>query len=360
LDRSLLMCVCALMGIGLVLVYSASFVFASETYGDGLYFFKRQLVFVALSLVGLGFASIFPYPYLKKFFWFFFIVLICSLVSVFAPGIGHRVGGAVRWVSLPGGLRFEPGELAKLMSPVIFAYLLTYERKETDSKGKFLSVILMVTLLPILIMLKQPDFGSSVICFLVGATLLFCFELPWRYMFITGVVAVPAIYALVMGSTYRRQRVLAFLNPWADPSHGGFQVIQSMLSLHAGGFWGVGIGKGQGKLFFLPEAHTDFILAVLGEETGFLGLILVLLLFSWIVFRGIQIAGQCKDPFGRRLALGLSSLIAFQAIINTGVVTGLLPTKGLTMPFLSYGGSSLVAVSLACGVLINIHSRSKA
>ena len=348
------------MGIGLVLVYSASFIFASETYGDGLYFFKRQLVFVVLSLVGLGFASIFPYTYLKKFFWFFFALLVGSLLAVFVPGLGHRVGGAVRWISIPGGLRFEPGELAKLMSPVIFAYLLTYEKKKTDSKWKFFYIALTVTLLPVLIMLKQPDFGSSVICFLVGATLLFCFGLPWRYLFITGVVAVPTFYALVMGKEYRRQRVLAFMNPWADPAHGGFQVIQSMLSLHAGGFWGVGIGKGQGKLFFLPEAHTDFILAVLGEETGFLGLIFVLLLFSWIIFRGIQIAGRCKDPFGRRLAMGLSALIAFQVIINTGVVTGLLPTKGLTMPFLSYGGSSLVAVSLACGVLLNIHSRSKA
>jgi len=179
------MCVCALMGIGLVLVYSASFIFASETYGDGLYFFKRQLVFVVLSLAGLGFASIFPYIYLKKFFWFFMTLLIGSLLAVFVPGVGHRVGGAIRWISLPGGLRFEPGELAKLMSPVIFAYLLTYEKKKSDSKWKFLAIVLTVTALPVLIMLKQPDFGSSVICFLVGATLLFCFGLPWRATFLS-------------------------------------------------------------------------------------------------------------------------------------------------------------------------------
>jgi cell division protein FtsW len=348
------------MGIGLVLVYSASFVFASETYGDALYFFKRQIVFVTLALAALGFASLFPYNYLKKFFWFFFVILILTLGAVFVPGLGHRVGGALRWISLSGGLRFEPGELAKLMSPVIFSYLLTYERNfKKDSPWKFPAIVGVVAFLPIFMMMRQPDFGSSVICFMVGATLLFCFGFPWRYLFVTGVIAVPTLYALVMHKAYRRQRVLAFLDPWADPSNGGFQVIQSILSLHAGGFWGVGIGKGQAKLFFLPEAHTDFILAVLGEETGLVGLICVLLLFAWIIYRGIQISLRCNDPFGKRLALGMSALIAFQALINTGVVTGLLPTKGLTMPFLSYGGSSLVAVSLACGVLINIHSRSR-
>jgi cell division protein FtsW len=196
-----------------------------------------------------------------------------------------------------------------------------------------------------------------VIFFLVGASLLFCFGLPWRYVFLSGVVAIPTFYALVMQKAYRRERVLAFLNPWADPGNGGFQVIQSLLSLHAGGLFGVGIGKGQSKLFFLPEAHTDFILAVLGEETGLIGLVVVLLLFCWLVYRGMQISLRCKEPFGKRLGFGMSALIAFQALINTGVVTGLLPTKGLTMPFLSYGGSSLVAVSLACGVLINIYSQ---
>ena len=149
------------------------------------------------------------------------------------------------------------------------------------------------------------------------------------------------------------------MNPWADPSNGGFQVIQSLLGFHAGGFWGTGLGKGQAKLFFLPEAHTDFIMAVLGEETGFIGVLFVLFLFAWLVFRGLQIAVRCADPFGKRLAIGMSSLIAYQALINAGVVTGLLPTKGLTMPFLSYGGSSLVAVSLACGVLINIQRKGQ-
>jgi cell division protein FtsW len=355
ITSSLLLCACALMGAGLVLVYSASFIFASETYGDGLFFFKRQIVYVILGLAAMGAASLVPYTILRKWFWVFFGALIFVLLAVFIPGIGHRAGGAVRWVNLPFGFHLEPGELAKLMSPVIFSFLLTYQRGKNESWWKIWIISVVVVLAPVIIMMKQPDFGSSVIFFLIGFSLLFCFGLSWRYLLGAGIMAIPLFYVFVMRVTYRRQRILAFLNPWADPSNSGFQVIQSLLGIHAGGFWGTGLGKGQAKLFFLPEAHTDFIVAVLGEETGFIGLLFVLILFGWLIFRGLQIAVQCADPFGKRLAIGMSSLIAYQAIINMGVVTGLLPTKGLTMPFLSFGGSSLISVCLACGVLVSIH-----
>jgi len=343
------------MGIGLVLVYSASFIFASEKFGDGLHFFKRQLIFVCLALVALAVTSRFPYIYFKKYFWFFFAGLIVILAAVFVPGLGHRVGGATRWINLPFGFHIEPGEIAKLMSAVTFAYLLNYEKNETNRSRIWLIGALTV-LLPVAFLLKQPDFGSSVIFFLIGLSMLFCFGLPWRYLFSALIISIPLFYVFVMRVGYRRQRVLAFLNPWADPSNSGFQVIQSLLSFHAGGLFGTGLGKGQAKLFFLPEAHTDFILSVLGEETGFVGLAFVLLLFAWLVLRGVQIAVRCSEPFGRCLAIGLSCLIGFQVVINAGVAMGLLPTKGLTMPFLSYGGSSLIAVSIACGILINIHN----
>jgi cell division protein FtsW len=348
------MCACALMGIGLVFVYSASFIFAYENYGDGLYFFKRQIIFVVLALASLGLASQVPYIFLKKYFWFFWTILVLGLCSLFVPGLGHRVGGALRWINLPLGLHAEPGEVAKLMSPVIFSYLLTRDNKSRPWL-QFWFIASAVILIPVFLLMKQPDFGSSVIFFLVGLTLLFSFGFPWKYLVSAAIVSIPLFYVLVMRVAYRRARVLAFINPWADPSNSGFQVIQSMLSIHSGGLFGAGIGKGQSKLFFLPEAHTDFILAVLGEELGFVGLLCVLALVAWLVLRGFQIAMRCDEPFGRRLAIGMSCLIAYGAIINTGVVTGLLPTKGLTMPFLSYGGSSLIAVGLACGVLINIY-----
>jgi cell division protein FtsW len=343
------------MGIGLVFVYSASFIFAYENYGDGLYFFKRQIFFVLLALASLGFASQFPYIYLKRFFGFFWLALVLGLAALFVPGLGHRVGGALRWLNLPFGFHAEPGEVAKLMSPVIFSYLLSYEKKKGEPWWRFWLLSSVVVLTPVFLLMRQPDFGSSVIFFLIGLTLLFCFGFPWKYLISALIVSVPVFYVLVMRVAYRRQRILAFMNPWADPANSGFQVIQSLLSIHSGGIFGTGVGKGQSKLFFLPEAHTDFILAVLGEEIGFVGLIFVLALIAWLVFRGFQIAMRCEEPFGRKLAIGMSCLIGYGAIINTGVVTGLLPTKGLTMPFLSYGGSSLIAVGLACGVLINIY-----
>ncbi len=346
------------MGIGLVLIYSASFIFATETYGDGLYFFKRQLIFTCVAILSLFGASRVPIRFIKKLFWPLYGLMIFGLVATLIPGFAHKAGGASRWISLPGGFHLEPSEIAKLMSAVIFSWLMTYERKPGAPSSRFWSMAMGLVIFPILLLLGEPDFGSCVIFFGVGLTLLFCFGLPWSYLISAFLVALPTFYLLVMRVDYRRRRVLAFLNPWSDVSNSGFQVIQSLLSFHAGGFWGTGLGKGQSKLYFLPEAHTDFILSVLGEETGFFGFAIVTLLFVWVVLRGLQIAMRAQDPFARRLAVGLSSLIGYQAVINMGVVTGLLPTKGLTMPFLSYGGSSLVAVSLACGVLVRIHKEA--
>lgn len=346
------------MGLGLIMVYSASFVLASEKYGDGLFYLRRQFIFVLLALALLFFSSRIDYLYYRKFFPLLFLGTVALLGLVFVPGIGHRVGGAWRWINTPFGFRIEPSELAKLMSAIIFAYLLTINKKANQSLIRFLFYSIVYCGLPIFLMLKQPDFGSCVIFFLVGFALLFSFGLRWSYIIATLITLIPIFYLLVMRVDYRRNRMLAFLNPWSDPTHSGFQVIQSLLGVHAGGIWGTGIGKGQAKLFFLPEAHTDFILAVLAEETGFVGIALVLSMFAWIVFRGLQIGMRCQEPFGKRLAIGLSCLLGFEGLINAGVVTGLLPTKGLTMPLLSYGGSSLLVTALACGIIINIHRRS--
>ncbi|MNL02581.1 Lipid II flippase FtsW [compost metagenome] len=205
-------------------------------------------------------------------------------------------------------------------------------------------------------MLKQPDFGSFAIVMMVGVTLLFAFGLQWKYIIAALSVLAPAFYFLVMNVPYRRARVLAFLDPWADPAQKGFQVIQSMLSFHSGGLTGAGLGQGQGKLFFLPEAHTDFTLAVFGEEMGFIGFVAILALYAFVVFRGIQVAVKTEDTFKRALCLGLSITFALSVFINAGVVMGLLPTKGLTLPFLSYGGSSLVTLAFLFGLILNIEN----
>jgi cell division protein FtsW len=354
LSSSLFLAIIALLGIGLVQVYSSSFIFAIESYGDGLFFFKRQALFAALAFAVLIGTIHIPFRYIEKFGWVMWILATLGLVATFVPGLGVRVGGAIRWIQLPFGLRFEPAEILKISFSVLFASLIC--RKENFlGRVKWYWLVLGLVA-PLLILLKQPDFGSFAIILMVGVAMLFAFGLQWKYIIAAFAVLVPAFYFLVMSVPYRKARVLAFLDPWSDPAAKGFQVIQSMLSFHSGGLTGAGLGQGQGKLFFLPEAHTDFTLAVLGEEMGFVGFALILALYGFVVFRGIQIAVKTEDTFKRSLVLGLSLTFGLSVFINAGVVMGLLPTKGLTLPFLSYGGSSLVALCFMFGLILNVEN----
>ncbi|AHZ83584.1 putative peptidoglycan glycosyltransferase FtsW [Bdellovibrio bacteriovorus] len=354
LSSSLFLAIITLLGIGLVQVYSSSFIFAIESYGDGLFFFKRQLIFTVLAM-GILVATIhIPFRYIEKYGWALWFVATLGVLATFVPGLGVRVGGATRWIQLPLGVRFEPGELLKIAFSVWFASLLC--RQENFLGRVKWHWIFVALVAPMALLLKQPDFGTFAIIVMVAVTLLFAFGLQWKYIIGAVAVMIPAFYFLVMTVPYRRARVLAFLDPWADPAQKGFQVIQSMLSFHSGGLTGAGLGQGQGKLFFLPEAHTDFTLAVLGEEMGFVGFVLILALYGFVVFRGMQIAVKAEEPFKRALALGLSVTFGLSVFINAGVVMGLLPTKGLTLPFLSYGGSSLVSLCFMFGLILNIEN----
>lgn len=354
LSSSLFLAIITLLGIGLVQVYSSSFIFAIESYGDGLFFFKRQLIFAVLAMgVLIGTIHI-PFRYIEKYGWALWLAATLGVLATFIPGLGVRVGGAIRWIQLPFGVRFEPGELLKIAFSVWFASLVC--RQENFLGRVKWHWIVLAMIAPLGLLLKQPDFGTFAIILMVGVTLLFAFGLQWKYIAASVAVLIPAFYFLVMSVPYRRARVLAFLDPWADPAQKGFQVIQSMLSFHSGGLTGAGLGQGQGKLFFLPEAHTDFTLAVLGEEMGFVGFVLILALYGFVVFRGMQIAVKAEEPFKRALALGLSVTFGLSVFINAGVVMGLLPTKGLTLPFLSYGGSSLVSLCFMFGLILNIEN----
>ncbi|WP_374075161.1 putative lipid II flippase FtsW [Bdellovibrio bacteriovorus] len=354
LSSSLFLAIITLLGIGLVQVYSSSFIFAIESYGDGLFFFKRQLVFALIAFgVLIGTIHI-PFRYIEKYGWALWFVATLGVLATYVPGLGVRVGGAMRWIQLPMGIRFEPGELLKIAFSVWFASLLV--RRENFLARVKWHWLLVAMILPLGLLLKQPDFGTFAIILMVGVTLLFAFGLQWKYIIASFAVLIPAFYFLVMSVPYRRARVLAFLDPWSDPAQKGFQVIQSMLSFHSGGLTGVGLGQGQGKLFFLPEAHTDFTLAVFGEEMGFIGFVMILALYGFVVFRGIQIAVKAEEPFKKSLALGLSVTFGLSVFINAGVVMGLLPTKGLTLPFLSYGGSSLVSLCFLFGLILNIEN----
>jgi cell division protein FtsW len=352
LDRGILLAVFGLLGIGLVQVYSSSFIFAIESRGDGLYFFKRQLLLSMLGISCLLIVALSPNQWVQRFGWLLWPVAALGVVATMVPGLGIRAGGAARWINLPGGHVFEPSELLKISLPLLLA---TYFAKPADAEKTSPWLLRAAILIaPLVLVLRQPDFGTFFICCAVMVAMLFAFGLKWRYIIVASIAAVPAFYMLVMRVPYRRARILSFLDPWADPGQRGFQAIQSMLSFQSGGLTGAGLGQGQGKLFFLPEAHTDFTLAVLGEEMGFIGVIVVLMIYGYIVFRGLQFAARSENAYSKCLALGLSVTFAFSVFINAGVVMGLLPTKGLTLPFLSYGGSSLLSTCLLFGLLLNV------
>ncbi len=352
LSSSLFLSLFALLGMGLVQVYSSSYIFATESYDDGLYFFKRQFIFTIIAFATLIFTTQIPFEKIRKHAWLVWAFAFILVIATFVPGLGVKVGGAQRWLRMPLGIRFEPSELLKIGFSFLFASLVC---REQNLLSKFKTGwLFLLVIAPIALLLKQPDFGSFAIIMIVGTALLFTMGINLRWLAVAAVSALPVLYFLVWHSPYRRARVQAFLDPWSDPAQKGFQVIQSMLSVHSGGLTGQGFGQGQGKLFFLPEAHTDFTMAVLGEELGFIGIVCILLIYGFVVFRGFAIALKTHDMFKKILALGLSTTFALSVFINMGVVMGLLPTKGLTMPFLSYGGSSLIVLCFMFGILLNI------
>lgn len=351
LDNILLLALVTLLGLGLVQVYSSSYILALENYNDGFFFIRKQSLFVGMALAVMMTTALVPWKYIEKWGWTLWAIGAIGVLLTYVPGFGVRVGGAIRWLQLPFGFRFEPGELLKMTFPILFARLYVMYKSEGISRLWLANLGLFV--LPILLLLKQPDFGSFAIIITVGLGLLFAFGLKWRYIISGLFVLVPAFYLLVMRIPYRRARVLAFLDPWADPENKGFQIIQSMLSFRSGGLTGQGLGQGQSKLFFLPEAHTDFALAVFSEEAGFIGLCLLLLVYLFVIFRGFQIAIGMKNDFRKSMTLGISMAFALSVFINAGVAMGMLPPKGLTLPFMSYGGSSLITLALAFGLLMN-------
>ncbi len=352
LDNSILLAVIFLLGLGLVQVYSSSYMFAIESYGDGLFFFRKQFLFTILTVCAVFGIGRMPWPWAQRLAWVLWLVSLAGVAATFIPGIGIRAGGALRWIQLPFGQRFEPAELMRVTFPVVVAYLLSRGSRawgiwETPARAAVMA-------LPLVMVLQQPDFGSFAICAVVAMTLIFINGLRWHFVVAGASVLAASAYILIINVPYRLARVKSFLDPWADPTESGFQVIQSMLSFYSGGLSGVGLGHGQGKLFFLPEAHTDFTLAVLGEETGYVGFLLVLLIYGFLMFRGLQIAMRADSAQERLAAAGLTITLSLSVFINVGVVTGMLPTKGLTLPFLSYGGSSLLSTGIAYGLLLSL------
>jgi cell division protein FtsW len=339
--------------IGLVMVFSASAVVAGNRFQDSIYFLKRHLAWLAFGFLLLQLASRMDYMVWRRLALPALGLTAVLLVLVLVPSIGAMAKGARRWIRM-GPISVQPAEMVKLAVVLYLAcYLTKREGRLTDFVSGFLPPLAVVGLLAVLVLL-EPDLGTVVVVGLVTYAMLFLGGARLSHLFSVVPVALAGVTLLVWRSPYRLQRLMTFFDPGKDPTGAGFQVNQSFLAFGSGGAFGVGLGEGQQKLFFLPEAHTDFVLALVGEELGLAGTTTIMALFGLLVLKGFQIAGRAREPFGRHLALGITLLIGFQALINAGVATGLLPTKGLTLPLVSYGGSSLLVSLLAIGILLNI------
>jgi cell division protein FtsW len=350
----LLGAVVLLLGIGAVMVYSSSSVIALTTYNDASYFMKRQVLWMVLGLAAMLVTMRMDHRFLsnKQVVLILLLVTLALLIATFLPGIGRTINGARRWIKL-GPLTFQPAELMKF---TLVVYLSSYISSKSDRLHSFQQGLLPALLLTGLFLgltLLQPDFGTVMVMVLIVLTLLFAGGARLLHLGGLAMAAAPLAAALVVFKAYRMRRLLSFLDPWADPQGAGHQIVQSYLAFGSGGVLGRGLGEGRQKLLFLPERHSDFIYAVIGEELGLWGALIVLGLFGVILWRGLRIAGSAMG-FTRLLAVGITTLICVQALMNMAVVTGLMPTKGIALPLVSSGGSALVVTLAATGVLLNI------
>ena len=337
------------------MVFSSSAAYTEQN--DSFYFLKRQVLWCLLGTGLLLITKNLDYHKLHQYTYPIMIFTFLLLVVVMFPEFSKKVGGARRWLAF-GGFSFQPSELAKFTLVLFIAKSLV---KRADKLRSFAYgylpnlIVLGFFFIPIFF---QPDFGTVMVILAVTFTMLFIAGLRKKFLFLSILAIIPIVASAILFAEYRTRRIIAFLNPWEDPSGVGFQAVQSFYAFGRGGFWGAGLGESSQKLYRLPEAHTDFIFSVIGEELGFVGTTVIVLLFLIFIWRGFLTAYQAKDPFGTHLAAGLTLLIGLQAFINLGVASGLLPTKGLTLPFISMGGSSMLVTMLSVGVILNISEQT--
>jgi cell division protein FtsW len=342
-----------LICVGIVMIYSASSIYAWERYKDSAYFLKRHLIFLLIGSILTFAAMSIDYRSLRKIAKPLLIFSLSLLVLVLIPGVGREVSGAQRWFRFKF-ISFQPSELANLAMIIYIADFIVRKGDliRTSWKG-FLPVMLVLGFL-VLLMLLQPDLGTAVSISVVVFLLLFVSGVRLRYLLSIILGCLPVLLILIFSVPYRRMRIMAFLNPWADPRGSGFQIIQSQLALGSGGIFGVGLGHSFQKLFYLPAAHTDFIFSIIGEELGLLGTLAIIILFMIFIRQGIKIINNAADKFGFLLSTGLILMISLKAAVNIGVSCGMMPTKGLPLPFISYGGSSFIFDIISVGLLLNI------
>lgn len=349
----------ALVVLGLVMILSASSVTSFTSYGSSFYFFKRQLLWAAVGATAFLIFAAMDYRGLKGWGYGAYLFVVALLVAVLLPGVGVMAGGSVRWLDL-GPLSFQPSELAKLALILFAADILS--RKPERSLNKFSHTLIplmpAIGLLTLLVML-QPDLGTAVLLGAICLCMLFVAGAPAFHLIPIAATAAAAGAVLALSEDYRRARILAFQDPWRDPLNTGYQAIQSLIAMGSGGWFGVGLGASRQKWSYIPNAHTDFIYAILGEEMGLFGTLLVLGLFAFLTYLGVRTARRSCDRFGMMMASGITIWIALQALVNIGAVTATLPITGVPLPLVSFGGSSLVVSMAALGILTSIARHSK-
>ncbi len=359
IDPVIFFCAVGLSAFGMVMVYSASNILALDRYNDSLYFVKRHVLWMLIGFAVLLFFTKLDSRILSNLAYPALVISIVALALVFVPGIGRPAGGARRWVSF-GPLSFQPAEVAKLGLVLFLAHFLTVKGERLSNfKYGFLPPILLTGFVLSLILI-QPDLGTAMLIAATAGMLFFLAGAKWVHLAGFAMTCVPIMYWMVFSTPWRQKRVLAFLHPFDEARGAGYQLIQSLLALGRGGVVGLGLGEGKQKLFYLPEPHTDFIYAVVGEELGLIGALAVGAVFFIILSRGLVIAHRCKDPFGALLAAGVTLLVVIQGLLNMAVATGLVPTTGLPLPLVSLGGTSIVVTLAAIGMLLSVASKSGA
>jgi len=352
-DITLLFPVLFLVGLGVVMVYSASSALALEKYGTDYFFLKRQALFAFVGIFALVLCRHFPYRFYRPLVYPMLGLAVILLIAIPLTHLGYSAGGAARWLRF-GGFSFQPSEFSRFVLVIYLAYSMS--KKGESLKDFYIGFLPHFVVLGVFagLILIQPDFGSVILLTAITWFMLFAGGVRIVHLLSPLIVILPVAFYFMLTATYRFKRLISFLNPWEYSSNEGYKIVHSLMAFGTGGIWGSGIGKGFQKLFYLPEPHTDFIFSVIGEELGFIGVIIILVLYFLILWRGTSIARNTDDSFGAFIAIGLTSAIILQVCVNMGVALGLLPTKGLVLPFLSYGGTSLLLNMAAIGILMNI------
>ncbi len=357
-DFILLFAVLTLLAIGIIMIFSASSIRGEELFNDSYHFLKRQIVFAGIGLVAMLIVMNVDYHIFKKYAKFIILFAIILLAIVLIPGIGKKVGGSRRWLGI-AGLGGQPSEVAKLALVIYIAQFYTRKNSLIKNFKKGVLPILIVTGIIFGLVLIEPDLGTATLILAIAFIMLFANGAKIWHLVGLGVVSVPAVFYFIISAPYRKERFLAFLDPWSDPLDTGYHIIQSLLALGSGGLFGVGLGNSHQKFLYLPEPGTDFIFAIIGEELGFLATLLVILLYLVIAWKGLKISYNTQDRFGSILAMGITVMIVVQAMLNIAVVTSSMPITGITLPFISYGGSSLVLFLFSVGILLSISKRQE-